>query len=171
MAAKRRRLERKVLAGKMTVKAARKELGMKPAEAAPRRQDRGPFGDQGRSGCHARLDAEATIEAITKANAPLLERIAAQDKTLRKQRKAIDAIASQPDTSQAPLSGVATVNKTSAPPAGALSVAKSAELAKGAQLALLQDQWRNSPDPGTREAAYQGILEQLELTPMHQTKT
>ena len=170
MAAKRRRLERKVLAGKMTVKAARKELGMKPPKRA-KAKTAAPSVTKAAAVTTPALDAEAITEAITKANAPLLERIAAQDKTLRKQRKAIDAIASQPDTSQAPLRGVAAVNKTSAPPAGALSVAKSAELAKGAQLALLQDQWRNSPDPGTREAAYQGILEQLELTPMHQTKT
>ena len=74
-----------------------------PRQPPPRRRSVAP------------LDPEAIKAAITEANAPLLERIAAQDKTLRKQRKAIDAIASQPDTSQAPLRGVAAVNKTSAP--------------------------------------------------------
>ncbi len=152
----------------MTVKAARKELGMKPAKKA---KPASASVTKAATVTQPALDAEAIKAAVLEATAPLLERQARQEKVIRKQRKAIDAIASQPDTSQAPLRGVAMVNKTSAPPAGALSVAKSAELAKAAQLALLQDQWRNSPDPGTREAAYQGLLEQLELTPMNPMKT
>jgi hypothetical protein len=113
----------------------------------------------------AALSPDVIKAMVTEANAPLLERIAAQDKTLRRQRKALDAIASQPDTSQAPLRGVA-LTKASAAPAAPQSVAKSAEQAQAAQLQMLHHEWRNSPDPVQREAAYRALTTQLGISPV-----
>ena len=184
-ARKRRRLERKVLKGSMSVNKARKKLGLTPKRGKGRGDLKAMNLAKGAAATPVKFtdvagriapsapvvtafDPEALKTAMTEATAPLLERIAAQDKTLRKQRKAIDAIASQPDTSQAPLRGVA-LNKSQTPaaPAGPLGVAKSAERAQAAELALLYQDWRNNPDPGLREAAYGAITNLLGLNPMN----
>jgi hypothetical protein len=175
-AAKRRKLERKVVAGKMSISKARKQLGLKPAKGpakglaiAKALKARGWTQEQVDTlspvPSVTPLDPDVIKAAITEANAPLLERIAGQDKTLRKQRKAIDAIASQPDTTQAPLRGVA-LNKASAAPAGPPLAAESRDLAQAADLMRLRHTWRNSTDPATREAAYRDLTTQLGLTPM-----
>lgn len=117
------------------------------------------------------LDPDAIKTAVAEANAPLLERVAAQDKTLRKQAKMLTAIAGQADTSQAPLRGVAMATKTSAAPAGPPLAAQSRDLAQAAELQRLQNAWRNSSDPATREAAYRDLTNHLGLNPMQTPPT
>ena len=159
-ARQRRKLERQVLAGKISVTKARKQLGLPAAQKAAR-----PAGAA--KAAAPALDTDVLKAAIAEATAPLLRRAAKQDKAIRKQRKALDAIASQPDTSAAPFRGVALAQKTSAPPAGALTAAATVELAKAAELSRLRDAWRNSSDPKEREAAYSGLLDTLGLTPVN----
>ena len=167
LARKRRRLERKVLKGTMSVKQARRKLGLKakarkPASVAKTATAWVPNTEPG----HLQPDLEALTRAVAEANAPLLERIAAQDKTLRKQRKAIDAIASQPDTSQAPLRGVALA-KASAAPAVPQSATATAERVQMAELQRLHYVSRSSPDPGMREAARRDLETKLGLDSMN----
>lgn len=166
LAAKRRRLEQRVLKGSMTVKQARRKLGlkakganltaMKLAKALPSPSVPVP----------SPLDPDVIKAAIAEANAPLLERIAAQDKTLRKQRKAIDAIADHADTSQAPLRGVVSLNKASAAPAAPQTATASAERVQMAELQRLHYVSRSSPDPGMREAARRDLETKLGLDSM-----
>jgi hypothetical protein len=159
-ARQRRKLERRVLAGTISVTKARKRLGLPAQKAA------GPAAAKA-AGAAPALDTDVLKAAIAEATAPLLRRAAKQDKAIRKQRKALGAIASQADTSAAPFRGVALAPKTSAPPAGALTAAATVELAKAAELNRLRDAWRNSSDPKEREAAYSGLLDQLGLTPVN----
>jgi hypothetical protein len=109
------------------------------------------------------LDAGVIKAAVAEACAPLLERIAGQDKTLRKQRKAIDAIAAQPDTSQAPLRGVTLTKASAAPAAQPQSATATAERVQMAELQRLHYVSRNSPDPGMREAARRDLELKLGL--------
>ncbi|HZY85921.1 MAG TPA: zinc ribbon domain-containing protein, partial [Gemmataceae bacterium] len=164
LAAKRRRLERKVLKGEMTVKQARKRLGLKPAVTKAAKP--APV-TKAAAAAQPVLDPEVIKTVIAEANAPLLERIAAQDKTLRKQRKAIAAIASQPDTSQAPLRGVAMVHKSSAAPAVPQTASATAERVQLAELQRLHYQSRNSPDPAMREASRRDLETKLGLDSMN----
>jgi len=168
MAARRRRLERKVLAGKISIGKARKRLGLAPVSAKGTRVKLMKITSQAAPAAPALtpLDPDAIKAALAEANAPLLERIAAQDKALRKQRKALDKIASQPDTSQAPLRGVA-LTKSSPAPAGPVSAARSAEQAQSAQLQMLHHEWRTNPDPAQREAAYRAMTTQLGINPVN----
>jgi hypothetical protein len=166
LAAKRRRLERKVLKGAMSVKQARRKLGIKAKAGKPVKLASVAKAAAAQVPVPAPLDADVIKTAIAEANAPLLERIAAQDKTLRKQRKAIDAIASQPDTSQAPLRGVA-LTKASAAPAVPQSATATAERVQMAELQRLHFVSRNSPDPGMREAARRDLETKLGLDSMN----
>lgn len=148
-AAKRLRMGRRVLKGALTVEQARAKLGLEPVAA---KTATAPAAEP----AAAALDPGALKAAMAEANAPLLERLAAQDKRLRKQAKALDAIASQPDTSAAPFRGVAAT-KTPAAPAGPLGVTKSAAQTEDPMLAMLYDVWRNTPDPLQQEAAWAEI--------------
>jgi hypothetical protein len=167
LARKRRRLERKVLKGTMSVKQARRKLGLK-AKAAPPVAKALKTAGQAREQAAAVavppvLDAGVIKAAVAEACAPLLERIAGQDKTLRKQRKAIDAIAAQPDTSQAPLRGVTLTKASAAPAAQPQSATATAERVQMAELQRLHYVSRNSPDPGMREAARRDLELKLGL--------
>jgi hypothetical protein len=166
MARKRRQLERKVLAGKLSIGKARRRLGLKPVPEEPAAVAKTASAVT----LDWALDPEAIKAAVAEATSPLLERVAAQDKALRKLRKTADAIASQPDTSQAPLRGVA-LNKASAAPAAPQSVAKSAEQAQAAQLQMLHHEWRTNPDPSQREAAWRALTTHLGISPMTTQQT
>ena len=151
MTRKRRALKRKVFKGTLSLDDARVKLGLDPfglgdppgtaAGAAPEPPPAPPF------------DAEAMKAAVAEAQAPLLAKMARQDKAMRKQAKMLDHIAGQPDTSAAPFRGVAAM-RTPAAPAGPLSVTKSAQDAQNATYARMFDTWRNSEDPVQREAAW-----------------
>ena len=113
----------------------------------------------------ATLDAEAITAAVKAATAPLAKRIAAQDKALRRNQKVLDAIAGQPDTSQAPFRG-AGVYKASAAPAAPQTAAEAAALAQTSHIQRLNKQWRDSYNPAEREAAWQELTAQLGINPM-----
>jgi hypothetical protein len=181
LAAKRRRLERKVLKGTMSVKQARRKLGLKakPARPVPMAKiadttaaltkalkvagwTQEQVDSLSAAPAGPALDASVIKAAVAEANAPLLERIASQDKTLRKQRKAIDAIAGQADTTHAPLRGVAAT-KASAAPAAPRTATATAEQVQLAELQRLQYVSRTSPDPGMREAARRDLETKLGL--------
>ena len=126
----------------------------------------------------AALDPEALKAAITEATAAATKPLQAalktarkaqarQDKALRKQAKTLDAIASQPDTSQSPMRMAALTKTTaSAAPAGPQTATASAEQAQVTKMQLLQHEWRNSPDPSQREAAYAELTKMLGVNSM-----
>ena len=103
------------------------------------------------------LDPDLIKSAIAEAQAPLLERLDAQQKLL-------DAMADQPDPRVAAYRGVA-YNQTPAPPAGLLNSPdqRPAGVPDVAYKAMY-DQWRNSPDPELRENALKFLMERTGLT-------
>jgi len=112
------------------------------------------------------LDETVLTAALKSATRPLIRRQKQQDRLIRKQRKVLDAIAGQPDTTGAPFRGVSIPKQASASPAGTLTVAKSAEQAQANLMAQLYDQWRHSPSPEQREAAWAELTKrQLNMNP------
>ena len=107
----------------------------------------------------ASFSPEDIEAAVTKAVAPLLEKIQQQDETytakLAEQQRVIDAIADQPDPSTASFSGLAynPVRKT-ARPAGVAETAEIAERTQQMMIRHLQDKYNASSDPAEREAYY-----------------
>jgi len=96
---------------------------------------------------------EALAAAVKAATASLAKRM---DKRLRKQAKVLDAIAGQPDTSQAPFRGTALTKSSS--PAGT-AVAKSAEQTMAeAQYARLYHEWATTTDPAAQEALTRALI-------------
>ena len=158
LAAKRRRLEREVLKGTMSVKQARRKLGLKAKGASPVPVTKAAAPTV----LPPVIDLDVIKAAVTEATAPLLERQARLEKDNRKLRKVADAIAGQADTSQAPLRGVA-LTKASAAPAVPQTATASAERVQMAELQRLHYVSRTSPDPGMREAARRDLETKLGL--------
>jgi hypothetical protein len=106
------------------------------------------------------FDPSPAIEAaVTKAVAPLLEKIQQQDETyttkLAEQQRVIDAIADQPDPSTAAFSGLAfNPVRKAARPAGVPAQAEIAERTQQMVIRHLQDKVNSSSDPFEREAYY-----------------
>ena len=188
LAAKRRRLERRVLKGTMTVKQARRKLGLKTKAAKPvpvtkaadttaalAKALKGAGWTQEQvdslSGAPAGpvLDAGVIKAAVAEACAPLLERQARLEKDNRKLRKVADAIAGQADTSQAPLRGVTLTKASAAPAAQPQTATATAERVQVAELQRLNYVAHNSPDPGMREAARRDLDQKLGLSMTPQT--
>jgi hypothetical protein len=102
--------------------------------------------------------------AVTKAVAPLLEKIREQDETyttkLAEQQRVIDAIADQPDPSTAAFSGLAyknPVQKSAARPAAVPDIAESAARAQDMIRRNLQSTYYTHSSPAVREAAGQEL--------------
>lgn len=173
MAAKRRKLEAQVLKGKLSVDDARVKMGLKPI-APPEN----PMATKAAAPVAAALDPEVLEAAIAKATAKATRPLAAalsksqkaqrrQGKAFRKLQKTTDAIASQPDTSASPMRMAALTKSTaSAAPAVPQTVTGSAEQAQVTKMQLLQNEWRNSPDPSRREAAYAELTQMLGVNSM-----
>lgn len=90
--------------------------------------------------------------------ASLVKRFEAQEVLIQEQAKLLAAMASEPDPASAAFKGLATnPNKTSQSPGGAVTVAKSAEAAQAMILRELEGQARNSYDSAQREAAWASI--------------
>ena len=171
MAAQRKKLQAKVLKGAMSVADARVKMGMKPL--APVAPPESPTSAGAAAPLVAALDPDALKAALTEATAaatkPLQSALksarkaqAAQGKALRRQARTLDAIASQPDTSASPMRMAALTKSTaSAAPAVPQTVSGSAEQAQITKMQLLQHEWRNSPDPSQREAAYAELTKML----------
>jgi Double zinc ribbon len=170
MAAKRRKLESRVLKGSLSVDDARRKLGLQPI-APPQ----SPDALKAAVPVAAALDPDLIKAAIAEATAPLQAALKSaqkaqgrQDRRLRKQAKVLDAIASQPDMSASPMRGVALHKTASAAPAGPLTVSATAEQAQITKMQLLYHEMRNSPDSGQREAAraeYTRLLGVASMTP------
>ncbi len=105
------------------------------------------------------LEASVTPDliksAITEAQAPLLERLDAQQKLL-------DAMADQPDPRVAAYRGVA-LNKTTAAPAGLLSESTRPAGVQDAAYKAMYAQWKDSSDPELREEAWNFLMKHTGL--------
>ncbi len=108
------------------------------------------------------MDPEVIEAAVTKAVAPLLEKIQQQDETytakLAETQRVIDAIADQPDPSTASFSGLAfqPVRKT-ARPAGVTDIAEAAVRARLATERELENLYESASDPFAREGFYAAL--------------
>lgn len=196
----RRKLGKRVLAGRMTVDEARGKLGRAMAQKAGGQTALGVTGAGAMAGSGMKSESEPAATAVADAAAPaapdvskaagivqpdlvksavaealapvlaqllksetaLAEQADALEKQrelLKKQSKMLDAIAGSPDTSIEPFRGLAgrPPMNTSQRPAGAATVAEIAERTQAMMLRELETQFRTSPDPAQREAAWQSI--------------
>jgi hypothetical protein len=187
----RKKLGKRVLAGKMTVDEARTRMGRqfaqkgagepytgpvepiqaaleKTAAASPGRVIVLPPGQKSATPdppapVAASFSPEDIEAAVTKAVAPLMEKIQQQDATyttkLAEQQRVIDAIADQPDPSTAAFSGLAfnPARTKAARPAGVAAQAEIAERTQNMVIRSLQDKYNASSDPRAREAYYDSL--------------
>ena len=130
-----------------------------PGEAVTLKAAAGPDLVKAVSDAVADLHAElaSTRERITQQG----DLIAGQAKILKKQAKAIDVIASQPDPAVTAYRGVALAGspKASAAPAGQPTMAQRAEHAKAAVFNEMYERWRSAAGPDDRENAYAAMTE------------
>jgi hypothetical protein len=170
----RKKLGKKVLAGKMTVDEARSRLGrtvtqkaeepepdvQKAAETAPvsRWSDGSPVPPVWVT--NGGVSPDLMKSALDTALEPLLARLGEQDVLLRKQAQMLDALADQPDPAVAPFKGLAAnpQKMASARPAGAQSVAEVAERTQAMMLRELETQYRTAAHPAEREAAFRSMM-------------
>lgn len=139
----RRRLEKAVLAGEMTLDDARAELAavVRPVEPEVTKA--------------VTLDMATVETMITKA-------VMARDEEINRLRQQVDALAAQPEP-VGPYRGMAIMpppmTKTMAVSAPeALPNTARAEHAQQFLFQALHDQWRNDPDPTQREAALSELM-------------
>lgn len=163
--ARRRKIGERVLKGKLSPEEAQAQLGITVKAAVPSIPAAGPLAEASAPVQH--LDPDALAAALKSATAPLVKRIKAQDKAIRKNQKVLDAVAGQPDTSQAPFRGTG-VYKASAAPVAPQTVAEASAMAQNANIQRLRHDWRNSHIPEVREAAYKELTAQLGINPMTQ---
>ena len=156
--------------GVISIDAARAQLGLKPWNL-PETGEGGavkaavPSGPAPLAPAVAKaVDPDAIEVAITKATAPLLEKMAAQEAALAEQERMLDAIADQPDPAVTAYRGAA-IAKSSAAPAGPLTVPQRAEHAQDTAYRAMYDQWRNTSDPDQRERAYTYLMGASGLIP------
>ena len=178
----RRQLEKAVFAGEMTCEEAHAQLAQKaavPGGTAPAIQT---LPEIVKAAVAEALHVESVpleaaeiksfdfgpvIEAaVTRAAAPLLERLEKQDKRLKEQGKVLDAIADQPDPNVTAYRGVALGSpatlKASSPPA----VGMMAERREQAQATLFNEmftQWRTAVSPEDREYAWEAMKDMTGL--------
>lgn len=170
----RKKLGKKVLAGKMTVDEARAKLGrnfsQKDAEAETVKSEQ-PAAAPAEVTVKS-LDPDVIKSAMTEAITPLLEKISAQDAALKAQGEQLAAqqaivtkMADMPDPMSAAFTGLA-VNpvRKAARPAGVPSTAEVAERTQQMIMRQLDRTWRTSENPAEREAArsaldkFQGVI-------------
>jgi hypothetical protein len=198
----RKKLGKKVLAGKMTVDEARSKIGRMNAQKTSKPAAEEMVEPDMAKGTEEPTPVEETpvVKAdeptITKAVEPDIEkgivapdliksmmeekfgplmalleaqneRLTAQEKLIKKQNKALDnanlllnSMADQPDPNIAPFKGMAQnpLKQASARPVGAQTVAEVAERTQAMMLRELETEFRTSPDPARREAAWQSML-------------
>lgn len=113
------------------------------------------------------LRMEEQNAKLAEYNTQLETRLEAQEKMIKKQNKSLEAanvllnsMADQPDPNVAAFKGMAQnpIKQASARPAGAQSVAEVAERTQAMMLRELESEFRSSPDPSRREAAWQSML-------------
>ena len=166
----RKRIVNDAIKGVISIDAARAQLGLKPWNL-PETGEGGavkaavPSGPAPLAPAMAKaIDPDAIEVAITKATAPLLEKMAAQEAALAEQERMLHAIAYQPDPAVTAYRGAA-IAKSSAAPAGPLTVPQRAEHAQDTAYRAMYDQWRNTSDPDQRERAYTYLMGASGLIP------
>lgn len=169
--ATRQWLAGQVLKGDMTVNEAREVLDLPPLGFPT--PDLGQAAAAWTGKAAGAFSPDLIKSAVADAIGPLAEQIAdaretltAQGKLIRKQAKALDALANEPDPAGAPYRGPAFPHPLSslAPEGPVDTVNKAAERSQTALLTTLQHEWRTSPDPSTRERAYQALRAQLGIS-------
>jgi hypothetical protein len=175
----KKKLAKQVLRGKVSPDTARTQLGMKPPKTGTTvpRKGFGAVKKTIKREIQKAMQLQQPAEIVKSEGTPVVPVLGPADianqvrkangqfarrveKELKAQRKMLNALANQPDPSTAPFVGVAQnrfKSQTIERPAGAASVAEVAERTQLALLRDLQDKWRNSPDPGTREEAWQEL--------------
>ncbi len=176
----KRKLGKKVLAGKMTVDEARAKMGRKVTQKAQEqladlvekgvltvdearaKLGMGPWQEPIAKGAEPQLLKSETVtqapaidpglikSAIAEAITPLTEIVTLQKNRLDEQQKMLDAIADQPDPKTASWAGLALKSRQP------VAVAKQAEIAERTQQMInrqLTHVWRTSENPFEREAA------------------
>lgn len=101
------------------------------------------------------LTPDIIKSAITEAIAPIAQELAKAKETIDEQQKALDVLADQPDPSTAAFAGIA-VNKSSRP-AGVPTQAEIAERTQTMVMRQLDRAYRTSENPAEREAAFQAL--------------
>jgi hypothetical protein len=180
----RKKLGKKVLAGKMTVDEARAKMGRMNSqkcksdetepevikavdavaeEALPEVEKTADTPDITKA-VEPVVEKAAVIPELTKSDleaalAPLLERINAQETLIKSQNEMIHTMVDMPDPNVAAFKGLAQQPTNHARPADVhKSVAEVAERTQAMMLRELETQFRTSPDPSQREAAWQSML-------------
>jgi hypothetical protein len=163
----RRRLEKAVFAGEMTLDEAHAKLGIQPSapEPAALKVATAPL--------VAAIDPEVIKAAVTEAIGPALAQRDAEHadelekvrKELKGLRKVADAIADQPDPNVTAYRGVALMGppatKTVAPAGGAM--ADRAERAQQTLFNAMYEQWRTASSPEDREIAFDAMKDMTGL--------
>lgn len=182
----RKKLGKKVLAGKMGLEEARTMLGRKVAQkAGGQTMLAGPAGG-GMGGMKAEaepealktassqpyihvygnapaqpspgVDADVVKSAVAESLAPLLEQLATHEKTIAAQSAMIEKMADMPDPGVAAFRGMAYKSSGSAGrPGGVQTVAEIAERSQAAMMREMEVTWRTTSDPKEREAAWRSI--------------
>jgi hypothetical protein len=183
----RKKLGKKVIAGKMTVDEARAKLGrtatqkVDDPDAVVKSYDQGgvlpgapsivtgepqiKWGmDYIKKNYGDPVSPDAVKTAVAEALSPLMEQFTAHQKVyeekLAEQQKVLDslnAIADQPDPSTAAFSGLAMNPIRKSRPAGVTSTAEAAERSQMMMVRQLEHTWRTSENPAERESAWKAI--------------
>lgn len=159
-----KKLTRAVMKGKMPLDEARIKMGKKPRKSPDPLQ---PNKAAAEPDMTKTVRRESAGTDITKAVAAALRKSDARNgKRIRALTRVVNALADQPDPRTQPFKGLArNPIQKSARPAGVQSIAESAERAQLMVVRELENTARNSPDPTTREAAWQQVLKFKGLVP------
>lgn len=171
------RLTDDVLKGKLTIDEAIKKMMTEPAdEDEPKAKKAKKKGKKGKKpfppfvAADAKDDAAEDDDKVGKAMtggnviasqaiAELQKQLNEATKMLKKQAKVIDELASQPDTSNLPFRGAVSQynSQLSEPLGGVQKMAAVQDRTQLAVMAQLEEQFRTSPDPAQREAAWSAL--------------
>jgi len=154
----RRELGDAILKGAISVEDAQRRLGLNPdtvMERVPVTKAASVQGEVVTPEASKAFDPDLIKSAVAEAQAPLLERLDAQQRLL-------DAMADQPDPRVAAYRGVA-LTKTSAP-AGLLNNPERPAGVQDAAYRAMHDQWKHSPDPELRENALAFLMKHTGLS-------
>jgi fumarylacetoacetate (FAA) hydrolase family protein len=94
-------------------------------------------------------------DELLKMVSGLAEQVTTLTKQNKKLQRAVDSLGSLPDPSEAPFKGLAQKMAT---PAAVKSIASAAEQTQAMMMRELEEQFRTSPDPAQREAAWKAIV-------------
>lgn len=105
----------------------------------------------------AGMVADANPELL-KMMSDLADQVGTLTKANKKLQRTVDALADLPDPSTAPFKGLAHKSVGMSAPAAARTVADTAEQTRMMMLRELESQFRTTPDPAEREAAWKALV-------------